>query len=232
MKIRMDYFTDVLCVWAYSGQIRLDELKRTFADELEINYRFVPVFGAGVQHVQQVWKDKGGVAGFNAHLQKVAKDWQHISLATDLWINVSPESSTSAHIYLKAIQLLAEQGKIDNQPVADFDNRSCFEQIIWLFRHGFFAQGKDIARRQVQDEIATQLDLPLAAIHELIDSGRACAALHMDDKASQKYQVPGSPTLVLNEGRQLLYGNVGYRIMDANIRELLRDPDQGDASWC
>ncbi len=32
--IRIDYFSDVLCVWAYAAQIRLDELKADarFAD--------------------------------------------------------------------------------------------------------------------------------------------------------------------------------------------------------
>ena len=43
--------------------------------------------------------------------------------------------------------------------------------------------------------------------------------------------VKGSPTWVLNEGRQLLYGNVGYRILNANIEELLKNPGN-EASWC
>ena len=41
-----------------------------------------------------------------------------------------------------------------------------------------------------------------------------------------------SPSLVLNEGRQTLYGNVGYRIIEANIEGLLREPAAGAASWC
>jgi hypothetical protein len=35
----------------------------------------------------------------------------------------------------------------------------------------------------------------------------------------------------MNEGRQKLYGNVGYRILDANVRELWERP-QAQASWC
>jgi hypothetical protein len=31
---------------------------------------------------------------------------------------------------------------------------------------------------------------------------------------------------------QLLYGNVGYRIIEANVRELLHNPLHGEASWC
>ena len=232
MTIKIEYFSDVLCIWAYSGQIRMDELKRDFADEIEIEYRFVPIFGAGKQHVIDVWKDEGGLQGFNAHLQEVSENWPHISISPELWTGVAPESSISAHLYLKAIQLLVGKGEIDNAPLAEYDGRNCFEQAIWLFRDVFFREGKDIARRCVQNEIAEKLALSLPKIHELIDSGQAHAALHADDEARNNYKVPGSPTLVLNEGRQLLYGNVGYRIIDANVRELLHNPDHGEASWC
>jgi predicted DsbA family dithiol-disulfide isomerase len=34
--IRISYFSDVLCVWAYIAQIRLDELKTTFQDKIAI----------------------------------------------------------------------------------------------------------------------------------------------------------------------------------------------------
>ena len=42
----------------------------------------------------------------------------------------------------------------------------------------------------------------------------------------------GSPSFVLNDGRQKLYGNVGYRVIEANIEELLRAPSADQASWC
>jgi len=232
MTIKIEYFSDVLCIWAYGGQIRMDELKQNFVNDIEIEYRFVPIFGAGKQHVENVWKDEGGLQGFNVHLQKVAKKWPHISISSDLWTRVAPESSTSAHLYLKAIQLLAINGEIDNTSLDKFNGRNYFEEAIWLFRDIFFRKGKDIARRCVQDDIAEKLGLSLQKIHELIDSGQAYAALHADDEARYKYKVPGSPTLILNEGRQLLYGNVGYRIIDANVRELLHNPDHGEASWC
>ena len=76
------------------------------------------------------------------------------------------------------------------------------------------------------------VDLPLPQVADLIESGEAHAALHIDFEAKDRYHVPGSPTLVLNEGRQRLYGNVGYRVIEANVHELLRDPRSGEASWC
>jgi predicted DsbA family dithiol-disulfide isomerase len=73
--------------------------------------------------------------------------------------------------------------------------------------------------------------LPLAAIHRQIDSGAAHAALCADFDAKDRQLVEGSPTFVLNQGRQKLYGNVGYRIIEASINELLADPSDR-ASWC
>ena len=35
----------------------------------------------------------------------------------------------------------------------------------------------------------------------------------------------------LDGGRQTLFGNVGYRVISANIEELLHQPS-GEASWC
>lgn len=232
MTIKIEYFSDVLCIWAYGGQVRMDELKQSFADELEIEYRFVPIFGAGKQHVENVWKDEGGLKGFNAHLQQVAKSWDHITVSADLWTGVCPQSSTASHLYLKAIQLLEKQADTYNLPLQEFNGRTRFEQAIWLFRDAFFREGRDTSQRRVQNEIAEQQGLPLKQICELIESGEAFAALHADDVAKQNYNVQGSPTLVLNEGRQMLYGNVGYRIIDANVRELLHNPAKDEASWC
>jgi hypothetical protein len=49
-------------------------------------------------------------------------------------------------------------------------------------------------------------------------------------EAQLKYRSPGSPTLAFNEGRPLLYSNVGYRIVESDVRELLRNPLHGEAS--
>jgi hypothetical protein len=37
---------------------------------------------------------------------------------------------------------------------------------------------------------------------------------------------------LFNEGRQVLTGNVGYRVIEANVRELLRQPSDDQSSWC
>jgi predicted DsbA family dithiol-disulfide isomerase len=53
-----------------------------------------------------------------------------------------------------------------------------------------------------------------------------------DQRDADKMKIEGSPSFVLSEGRQKLYGNVGFRIIEANIEELLRGPHADEASWC
>ena len=223
MTVKIEYFTDVLCVWAYLAQIRMDELKAEFSDQVDFEYRFVPIFGAAKSSIEKNWQGRGGVAGYNRKLQSMAEDWPHITLSPGVWTSVAPASSISPHLYLKAIQLLTSD---------DRSARESWEHAIWCYRKAFFEEARDISKRQVQDDIAGSLGLSLEGIHALIDNGEAYAALEIDRLAAEEYKVPGSPTLVLNEGRQLLYGNVGYRIIKANVRELLDHPDDGYAAWC
>ena len=77
-----------------------------------------------------------------------------------------------------------------------------------------------------------QAGVDLARIEPLIHSGRAFAALASDYESASTMNIQGSPSFVLNEGRQKLYGNVGYRILEANIQELLRTQPADQASWC
>ncbi|HEY9202490.1 MAG TPA: hypothetical protein VIQ81_12935 [Gammaproteobacteria bacterium] len=95
----------------------------------------------------------------------------------------------------------------------------------------FFRDLQDIADRSWQEAIAADIGLPIAGIRRLIDSGEAHAALCADLAAKEKYLIEGSLTFLLHEGRQKLYGNVGYRVIEANIEELLTNPGER-ASWC
>ena len=137
----------------------------------------------------------------------------------------------SCHLFLKAIQLLEKQAEVSAAPEERFGGKSVFEEAVWRCRLGFFRDLKDIADRKYQEALASELALPIAAIRAQIDSGAAHAALCADFDAKDQQRVEGSPTFVLNEGRQKLFGDVGYRIIEASITELLADPGER-ASWC
>ena len=76
----------------------------------------------------------------------------------------------------------------------------------------------------IPTDIATEIEAKLAA-------GEAVAETCRDVELRDQHNIEGSPTYYLNQGRQKLYGNVGYRVVSANLRELLEQPGQ-QASWC
>jgi len=222
--IRIFYFSDVLCIWAYIAQIRLDELKTTFQDKIVIEQHFVPVFGNAREKLENRWHDRGGLKGYSDHVQEVAKKFNHITVHSDIWTNVTPPSSTSCHLFLHAIQLLEMKGIV--QPA-----EKVFAKATWAFREAFFTKLANVSDRKVQFEIAEKLGFPIAAIQDQIDSGEAYAQLSKDFELVKEHTVSVSPTLIFNEGRQRLNGNVGYRVIEANIRELLHNPAD-EQSWC
>ena len=103
---------------------------------------------------------------------------------------------------------------------------------MWAMRSAFFRDARDIARWEVQRQVAAEVDADIGAIKALILDGSAFAALASDYQDANSMGIQGSPTFVLNGGRQKLYGDVGYKIIEANIQELIRDPHPDHASWC
>ena len=219
------HFSDVLCVWAYVSEARINALKEKFGDLLRLNYRFCSVFGDAAGKIQSAWKDKDEYRGFNAHLRHVAKKFPHIELHPEIWLKTRPTSSASPHLFLKAIQQWDRSAPLAGEA-------SMFEQVTSAFRHAFFRDCRDISRWNVQCEIARPFGVDIGTIETSVHSGAAFAALAADYQDADKMRIEGSPSLVLNEGRQKLYGNIGFRVIDANIQELVREPRAEDASWC
>jgi predicted DsbA family dithiol-disulfide isomerase len=217
------YFSDILCVWAYFSELRLDQARRDFGARIQFQHRFCQVFGDVPGKMAAGWRDKGGYDGFADHVQHVAARFPEAPIHPRLWRDSRPASSNPAHVFLKAVQICEQE-------------QSCapgaFERGLREVRDAFFVEGLDVAQREVLIDIAAGLEAPVDLVCRLIDDGRAHAALASDYKEAEVQGVKGSPTMILNEGRQQLFGNVGYRIVEANIQELLREPNPDLASWC
>lgn len=221
-KITLDYFTDVLCIWAYVAQIRLDELNHEFDEKIQVNEHFITLFGNTEKRIGEGWKEKGGFEGFNQHVLNVAESFPHLTINPNVWLTCRPTSSANSHLYLKAVQLLVKENKVTS---------SDFQKLIWNIRTSFFRDAKDISQINVLTELAKELSLPIDLIQGHINNGSAIAALCGDMEMREKFKLEGSPTYLLDNGRQKLYGNVGYRVLEANVQELIERPE-GIASWC
>lgn len=230
-RIHVSYYSDILCVWAYVAQIRLDELQKQHGLNIDISYHFIPILGDTEHRIGEGWKERGGFEGYATHVAEVCADFPHVSLNPAAWTTVRPTSSAPSHQFLKAVQLLEAGGDISSEPVEEFDGRSHFEETAWRVRLAFFQDGRDVSRFDVLWGIAADLGLPVGALKALFDNGRALACACRDAELRTERQIEGSPTYVLNHGRQKLYGNLGYKVIEANIEEVLRRPT-ASSTWC
>ena len=229
--VRIAYFSDLLCIWAYVAQIKLDELKHHFGDRIQLDYHYLSIFGDTRERVVIGWRERGGADGYSRHARAIAKEFGHVDIHPEIWRRNRPRSSLGCHLFLKAVALLEAEGLIPDAACPEWAGRSLYEETIWRLRLAFFRDLQDIGTLACQLEVAADLGLPCEEIRRRLEDGSAHAAFNGDLELREKYAVRGSPTLVLNEGRQILYGNVGYKIIAANIQELLERPaDQ--ATWC
>jgi predicted DsbA family dithiol-disulfide isomerase len=220
--IVIDYFTDVLCVWAWGGQVRLDQLRATFGTRLCIRERFIPLFADTQSKIGEGWADRDGFAGFCEHTHHVCDQWDHVQLHPTVWRDCRPASSHNPHLFLKAVALCHAEQPTD-----------AHQAMIARLRQAFFEAGQDIGDLRVLMDLLGNDDPPADMIKDHLDSGRAAALLQRDAELAQRHSVRGSPTYLFNEGRQILYGNVGYRIIEANLNELLSGAlRDGEPSWC
>lgn len=219
MSLRITHFSDALCIWAFISQVRVAELREQFGADIVLDYRYFSVFGDIRTKMATQWRERGGLEGYAAHVREAAQRFEHVRLAEGLWLRNTPTSSLPAHLVLAAARIVAAN---------DADHVLALDYAI---RRAFFEQGRDVSQAAILLETCEAEGADVAAIERALQTGEAHAALAGDMKLAQEIDVRSSPTLTFNEGRQTLSGNVGYRVIEANVRELLRDP--GDRqSWC
>ena len=221
-RVKISYFTDVLCVWAYVSQVRMDELRANFKGAVELDCRYFHVFGNVANKMDTVWKERGGLPAYRRHVRDIVQKFGHVQLHEQTWETDVPKSSMPAHLFLCATRHMKSSSTC---PPGSGD------RAAWALRDAFFRRGRDISQGKILFEIAELIGLPAAEIEDAIATGAAHAALAEDLEFARTQSIAASPTLLFNEGRQRLTGNVGYRIIEANIRELL-EGTPGQLSWC
>ena len=135
----------------------------------------------------------------------------------DCWTRTLPTTSLNAHLVIRGVALAGDPAKSAAAALA--------------IRRAFFQDGRDISLLDVLLDTIASLDVDSETIRHAIACGRAGAALMADYRRADQFMVKGSPSFVLDGGRQTLFGNVGYRVLQANVEELLNQ-GTGEASWC
>jgi predicted DsbA family dithiol-disulfide isomerase len=213
----VDYYSDVLCIWAWIAQRRIDELNKQLGDKVELKYHYLDVFGDAVNKIPTQWRERGGYEGFSEHVVESASIYENAPTNKDIWSKVRPTSSANPHLILKAIELTySSQHSID---------------LALKFRHAFFVEAKDISNLEILFAIIEAAGLNRGQVNTAIVDGSAMASLMRNYQQAKALGLKGSPSYIIDNGRQTLYGNVGYRVLLANIEEQLNKPEN-EASWC
>lgn len=207
--IIIEYFSDVLCVWAWIAQNRIDELGKQFAGKIEIRNQYLDLFADTATHIQDQWAEKGHYAGFGDYVVKSAAPYVTAPVNNDIWHKVRPSTSANAHLVLKAIQLT--------------HNANTATEFALALRKAFFIEARDISHMETIKQLLVQDGIDIKTVDDSINNGTALAALMCDFHKAKQFEIKGSPTLILDNGRQTLYGNVCYRVMHTNVEELLNN---------
>jgi len=215
--LRIDYYSDMLCVWAWIAERRLEELKKNWGTKIHLCPHYMDVFGDVDTKIKDSWSSKDGYSGFALHVQQAVGNFEEINIHPDLWHSIRPTTSANAHLIVKAVEL--EHG------------RDTADKMDSQIRKAFFADNRDISRLDCLFDLIELANLNPGVIQTRLQDGSAIAALMNDYRQAKAESIKGSPTYVLDSGRQMLFGNVGYRVIHANIEELLRKT-KGEASWC
>ena len=211
-------FSDVLCVFAYAANARFEQLQTDFGEQVCLTHHFISVYGDVPRRFD---RSDNGQEAYARNIVEISLRFDHVEVNPGVFQEPYPISSMPAHLFLRAVKLLEDEGMI----------QGCFVPMIWDVRVAFFRDLVDISRHQELDAIVGRRGIPVTEVKRLLENGRAHAELDNDARLQRNYNVQVSPSLVLNEGRQQLNGNVGYRVIEANVRELLRKPAQ-EMSWC
>lgn len=216
-RLAIDYYTDVLCVWAWIAQRRTAELESTWGDKIDLRYRYVNVFGDTRTRIGDGWADRGGFEGFRDHVVESAAPYDNADVNPAIWAKIQPKTSANAHLVLSAAtEILSPKAAVE---------------LAAHIRHAFFVDARDIGNMAVLLEVVQDSGEDADGISEAVADGRAAARLMNDYQGAASANIAGSPSWVLNEGRQKLYGNVGYHVLNANVEGLFAGHST-DASWC
>ena len=216
-NLNIDYYSDILCVWAWIAQRRIEELKKQWGEQVEFKHHYMNLFGDTASRMAEQWSAKGGFEGFGRHVIESAEPFETAPVNSTVWSVVRPRTSANAHLVLKAVLLNVSAAAADD--------------LALDIRKAFFVDALDIGQLPVLYEIAVDAGHDQQAIRDSIRDGSAIAALATDYQRAQIQGIAGSPSWFMDGGRQKLYGNVGYRVLHANIEGLVANRSE-DASWC
>lgn len=201
---------DVLCSWCYVADARLDFLRDEYGDLVRWRLRPYPL------RPENQLPDKKERSALARGFRKVARETEGKEIKADLWTGQDPPHSSLPP--LVALEAALPQGS------------RLQRGLLKAMRVAAFERGINVARRDVQLELAAQVGLDMTDfIHELDDPRTEQIVLDAVEEADTT-GIKGVPALViggewlmqgcreLSEYRQVIEKYLRERVASAQVR--------------
>ena len=183
-------FSDYTCPWCFIGSERLDRLRESLPEEVELDVTWepfeihpeVPPEGMPVEDLgypEEQWK------AMQQHLRAQARE-EGIEIGNRPKVSNTHEA-LAASVYAREVEP---------------DRFPCFHDA--LFR-AYFTDGRDLGDREVLLELAEECGISRSGLAEALDEGRYDAVLEETSREARREGITGTPSFVF-DNRYLAVG--------------------------
>jgi predicted DsbA family dithiol-disulfide isomerase len=200
-------FHDVLCSWCYLADARLESLRDEYGNALKWSLRPYPLRPES----QMPGKKERQILA--RHYRRIAKESEGKGVKPDLWIGEDPPVSSLPP--LVALEAALRQGPAVQR------------ELLRAMRRAAFVEGINVARRDVQVELASRAGVDLHEFVEALDDASVEQSVTESGDEAESLGIRGVPALVIG-GEWLMQGcrdTSEYRhVIDKYLRERRSGP--------
>jgi predicted DsbA family dithiol-disulfide isomerase len=178
-------YHDVLCSWCYVADARLDYLRDEYGPMLRWSLRPYPL------RPENQIPDKKQRAVLARHFRRVAREHEGKGIKADLWTGQDPPASSGPP--LVALEAALGQGREQQRA------------LLQAMRRAAFIEGINVARRDVQVELASQVGLDVGRFLERLDDPGLELDVSDSVEQAEALGIKGVPALVIG-GEWLMQG--------------------------
>ena len=201
-EVELVLYHDVLCSWCYLADARLDYLRDEYGPALRWSLRPYPL------RPENQIPNKKQRSMLARHFRRVAREREGKGVKPDLWTGQDPPASSVPP--LVALEAALPQGP------------HLQSELLKAMRRAAFLEGINVARRDVQFELASRIGLDVARFVESLDDPRLEQQVNDAGEEAESLGIKGVPALVIG-GEWLIQGCrdlAEYRqVIDKYLRE-------------
>ena len=183
--VELVLYHDVLCSWCYVADARLEYLRDEYGPTLRWTLRPYPL------RPENQLPDKKQRSVLARHFRRLGREQEGKGVKPDLWTGQDPPASSAPP--LVALEAALPQGA----PLQ--------RELLQAMRRAAFLQGINVARRDVQLELAAQVGLDLDRLVEELDDPRVEQDVNDAVEEAESLGIKGVPALVIG-GEWLMQG--------------------------